>query len=119
MTFGVKPDRISLHLEMEELDLDVDRAVPLGLIVNELITNSLKYAFPEERSGTIKVRLHLQQNELFLQVEDDGIGIENKHSGTSFGSQLIELLTQQLGGQLDRIARKSGEGYQTTIRIPA
>lgn len=119
MTFGVDPARLSLHLDMEELDLDVDRAVPLGLIVNELITNSLKYAFPEGRSGTINVQMNQNANGLFLLVEDDGVGIENKHSGTSFGSQLINLLTQQLGGKLEQGGSQSGEGYQTIIRIPS
>lgn len=119
LTFGIEPDRLSLVLDMKELELDVDRAVPLGLIISELITNSLKYAFPEGRSGTITIKLEHSPDLLFLQVEDNGVGIGNQRSGTSFGSQLIELLTRQLGGELQQIRGQSGKGYCTTIRIPA
>ncbi len=87
---------------MKALELDVDTAVPLGLIVNELVTNSLKYAFPKNKKGRITV--HLQQKEqnlLLLEVFDNGIGaVFSNIQGSGFGFQLINLLTQQLNGKM-------------------
>ncbi len=114
-TFTDQPDRIQFHIDMDELDLDVDTAVPLGLIVNELITNSLKYAFPGGREGNIRLSLRqLPEDKLELQVSDDGVGMANKEGGTSFGSQLIQLLTAQLGGSIEQ--EKEG-GYKTRILV--
>ena len=113
-TFGASPDRIRFTLDMPELELDVDTAVPLGLIVNELITNALKYAFPDGRPGEIAVSLRQAGPQLILLVRDDGIGSANLKTGTSFGSQLVQLLTAQLGGQL---TVSTEGGYQTQVRI--
>jgi len=115
-TFDYDPERIALSLDMEELELDVDTAVPLGLIVNELITNALKYAFPDGRAGTITVSLQQTGDKLELYVGDDGIGATNELSGTSFGSQLVKLLTQQLGGKIEQ---GSENGYWTQVTVYA
>jgi len=71
--------RISLEVEMDPLELDVDRAVPIGLIVNELITNSLKYAFPDGREGKILISLKKDQDHLYLKVADDGAGMKKNN----------------------------------------
>jgi two-component sensor histidine kinase len=113
-TFDANPDRIDFRLDMPELELDVDTAVPLGLIVNELITNSLKYAFPDGRAGEITVSLRREGQQLELVVRDDGVGAANLKTGTSFGSKLIQLLTLQLGGQLEV---STDAGYQTQLRM--
>ena len=113
-TLDYDPERIALRLDMEELELDVDTAVPLGLIVNELITNALKYAFPEGRSGRITVSLQRTSAGLELHVADDGVGAANELSGTSFGSQLINLLTQQLGGKIEQ---GQEAGYCTRVVV--
>lgn len=114
-TFVDQPDRIHLHIDMAELELDVDTAVPLGLIVNELITNSLKYAFPDGREGNIRLSLRqLPEEKMELQVSDDGVGAANETVGTSFGSQLIQLLTAQLGGSIEQ---EKEAGYQTRIVV--
>ena len=88
---------------MDNLELDVDTAVPIGLIVNELLTNALKYAFPENAKGNISISLLKTNPEILtLKVVDNGIGkikgIAPK--GTGFGSQLIKLLTKQLNGEM-------------------
>jgi len=95
-------DRIDFTTIMNPLELDVDVAIPIGLIVNELISNSLKYAFPLQKSGQICVRLVEKDGNLFLKVSDDGIGIiENSITqGTGFGRELIGLLTRQLDGKM-------------------
>jgi len=97
-------DKVKIECAMEQLELDVDTAVPIGLIVNELLTNALKYAFPEDSNGKIKISL-IQSNKetLTLKVVDNGIGktIKTTPKGTGFGSQLIKLLTQQLNGYME------------------
>lgn len=100
--------RIAIECEMEELELDVDTAIPIGLIVNELFTNAMKYAFPNNRTGLIKISLIESGNQLQLQVSDNGIGknYHEKIEGTGFGTQLIELLTRQLEGKMSLSVKK-------------
>ena len=99
-SFGAE-QKIKLNLAMEKLDLDIDTAVPLGLIINELLTNTLKYAFPEGDTGTITIKLEKQSNQqLHLVVADNGIGKSGITHGTGFGTQLVSLLTQQLNGTM-------------------
>ena len=106
-------DRIGLDVTMDLLELDVDRAIPIGLIVNELITNSLKYAFPDQREGEITISLRKDQDHLYLKVADDGKGINKNDSvkGTGFGTQLVELLTKQLDGKMTLSTHKGTEIY--------
>lgn len=93
-------DRINLTNRVDPVELDVDSAIPIGLIVNELITNALKYAFPNKSNGTIEIVLQkMHENKLFLEVADDGIGQAEGHSNKDgFGTQLINLLVQQMDG---------------------
>ncbi len=96
-------DKVKIECAMDNLELDVDTAVPIGLIVNELLTNALKYAFPQDAKGNISISLSKSNPEtLTLKVSDNGIGkIEGiAPRGTGFGSQLIQLLTQQLNGEM-------------------
>ncbi|WCO02736.1 tetratricopeptide repeat-containing sensor histidine kinase [Psychroserpens ponticola] len=96
-------DKVKIECAMEQLELDVDTAVPIGLIVNELITNALKYAFPEDSKGKIEICLTRSNSEILtLKVVDNGIGktTEATPKGTGFGTQLIKLLTQQLNGNM-------------------
>lgn len=96
-------ERIKVNVEMKELELDVDTAVPLGLIVNELLTNSLKYAFPNGEKGNIELSLsHLNEEDFQLKISDNGVGkpMDAEVKGTGFGTQLVELLTRQIDGQL-------------------
>jgi two-component sensor histidine kinase len=93
---------------MPKLVLDVDTAVSIGLITNELLTNSLKYAFNEKENGAIKISLTEQDSTAntegvyLLKISDDGIGkpVNQKAKGTGFGTQLVNLLTKQLDGKL-------------------
>uniref|UniRef100_UPI0025B83DB3 sensor histidine kinase n=2 Tax=Cecembia sp. TaxID=1898110 RepID=UPI0025B83DB3 len=96
-------DRIKVNIEMKELEMDVDTAVPLGLIVNELLTNALKYAFPKGVKGNIELRLeNLNEDNFQLKISDNGVGksSDEKAKGTGFGTQLVDLLTRQIDGKL-------------------
>jgi two-component system, sensor histidine kinase PdtaS len=94
-------DRIELKIEMKKLDLDIDTAIPLGLIINELLTNAIKYAFPLAKKGTISIKLEKQNHHiLHLEVSDNGIGKSDSIQGTGFGGKLISLLTHQLNGTM-------------------
>lgn len=78
------------------LNLDIKTAVPIGLIVNELVTNSLKYAFVGRDKGTISINLNKIENKLILKIEDDGVGMKMDSSLTSFGMKMINSLCRQL-----------------------
>lgn len=96
-------DRIKVTIEMPELEFDVDTAIPLGLIVNELLTNSLKYAFPKGEKGNIELSLKILNEDNFqLKISDNGVGkpANEKAKGTGFGTQLVDLLTRQIDGNL-------------------
>lgn len=110
---------IALKLNIEEIFLDIDTAVPCGLIVNELVSNSLKYAFPDG-DGEICVELHLiTDNKIVLKVSDNGIGISEKFSlenTKSLGLQLVAALTNQLKGDLE-LNRNSGVEFKLTFAL--
>ncbi len=109
-SFGAE-NRVRLNLAMKTLDLDIDTAVPLGLIINELLTNTIKYAFPKTDTGTITIKLEKQDNNmLHLEVADNGIGKSQITQGTGFGSQLIALLTRQLNGTMQE-ANQNGTTF--------
>ncbi|HZI52674.1 MAG TPA: sensor histidine kinase, partial [Chitinophagaceae bacterium] len=93
--------RVQVECAMSSLNVDIDTAVPLGLIVNELLTNTIKYAFPEGRSGKVQIKLeHGANGNLQMLVSDNGVGKSGTIKGTGFGEQLISLLTRQLGGTI-------------------
>ncbi len=113
-TFNAE-DKVKIECAMDNLELDVDTAVPIGLIVNELLTNALKYAFPEDKKGSIQISLSQSTPKtLTLKVADNGVGkvVGLAPKGTGFGSQLIMLLTQQLNG---RMIEKTEKG--TTVEF--
>lgn len=114
---GELANRVQLHFPMTELELDLDTAIPVGLIANELITNSLKYAFPEGQVGSISIGLNLGSDQCYtLHIADDGVGSSSTSSSSGFGSRLIGLLSIQLGGN---VQVKSDRGVEILVRFPA
>jgi two-component sensor histidine kinase len=107
-------------VEAEPLVLDIDRAIPLGLVVNELVTNSIKHAFPDGAKGNIIVQLTKggAGEVLRLSIGDDGRGMEKKdgNEGDGLGMRLVEGLMQQVGGTIE-IKNEPGARYE--ISVPA
>lgn len=94
---------IKLDMDINDVDLDINTSVPLALIVNEIVTNSLKYAFPGEKTGTISVNFYKKADKLQLIVADNGIGFPNNFdfkNTNSLGMQIVNSLTDQIGGKL-------------------
>jgi len=118
-SFGEKAAHVKLDVQMSELELDVDTAIPIGLITNELITNSLKYAFNSQEECKISVAMSTDtDNSLKLEISDNGQGQEvpdNFATSEGFGTMLINLLTTQLGGKLKTNLEN---GTATTILFP-
>jgi two-component sensor histidine kinase len=104
-------DRITLSIQVDPIWIDVRNAVPCGLLVNELLSNSLKYAFPGDQGGEITISLRAtSEGQMALIVRDTGIGfpadVDFRHTD-SLGLQLVCLLTEQLGGTIE-LERTSG-----------
>ena len=104
-TYRHKAARIALKTEIEEVSLGVDVALPLGLIINELISNSLKYAFPKGGDGEIRIAINrVADNQLQLIVADNGIGFPSDvdfRKTESLGMQLLLALSGQIGGRVE------------------
>jgi PAS domain S-box-containing protein len=103
--YGVKANKITLQLEVDQINLNINTAIPCGLIVNELVSNALKYAFPNGLQGVIKVALcSLNRSQFLLMVKDNGIGFSRDwefNRVKSLGLQLVRVLTNQLEGTLE------------------
>jgi chemotaxis protein methyltransferase CheR len=104
---------IVLKTDIESELLPTDRAIPIGLIVNELVTNAVKYAFPGETKGTVLVTLKRVPGTLRLTVADDGQGLDPRRADSGLGGRLVEGFAQQLGGQIERESDSRG----TTVRL--
>lgn len=113
-------DKITLDLKADNVRLNINTAVPLGLLINEFVTNSIKYAFPENKG---RIYLHLQfitPTTLLLNYGDDGIGYPeefNFDDANSLGFQLISSLSEQLGTTINRISHKQGTHYKMTVTL--
>lgn len=103
-SYSVSPDKTQLRVNCEKTILNLDVSIPLGLIINELITNSIKHAFPDSSKGIISINLRTQNKLVFLTVEDSGVGIgseiSTEKSGT-LGLQLVYTLVDQIDGKIN------------------
>jgi PAS domain S-box-containing protein len=107
-SYGVNSNRVQLTASIDELRLTMDTAVPCGLIINELVSNALKYAFPDGRSGRIQIEMREDESHLIrLAVIDDGVGFPDgieKASTKSLGLRLVRTLADQLGATVEMIS---------------
>jgi PAS domain S-box-containing protein len=108
---------IVLKTDIESVLLPTDRAIPIGLIVNELVTNAVKYAFPGESSGTVTVALKRVPGELRLTIADDGKGVDPRRADSGLGGRLVEGFAQQLGGQVER--ESDSQGTTVCLILPS
>jgi two-component system, sensor histidine kinase PdtaS len=116
-TYNIRTDKIKFHTHIEDLKLHTDTAIPLGMILNELISNSLKYAFKGKETGDIWVTMKKSDNELLLQVKDNGVGLPvnfNAENTTSFGYEIIKAFSQKLKARMN-IDGNNGTDVQIII----
>lgn len=102
--YGVAGMGIELHINAENIFLSIDSAIPCGLIINELVSNSVKHAFPEGRLGAVAIDMNRQDGNYVLMVTDNGVGFPENidfRNTESLGLQIVQTLTSQLGGKIE------------------
>ena len=111
--------RVKLDRRLEKVSMDLDRAVLCGLIVNELVSNALKHAFPDGRSGQVTVELRMTPEEqIVLKVADDGVGLPwgmNPRQAKTLGHQLVFILAEKLRGAVE-MTRDRGTAFSITFQ---
>lgn len=120
--FSERTETICIQLEAEDLVLDIDSAIPCGILITELVTNSFKYAFPEKGNGIIVVSFHKKREQYSLSVRDNGTGFKEKRKSGSpehdgLGKKLVSILSEQLGGKVS--VKSSENGTDIGITFPA
>jgi len=111
---------IVLSLDIDPVSFDVDTAIPLGLIINELVSNSLKHGFPGEEGGIITIGLYAEGAQMTLAVSDTGVGFPEDldfMKAQSMGMQLVVMLVEQLDGGIE-LKRKKGTEFRITFPRP-
>ncbi|MFA0832457.1 MAG: sensor histidine kinase [Methanobacterium formicicum] len=117
-TYNTSSGRIQLQMDVQNIMVDVNTAVPLGLIINELVTNSLKYAFPNDQEGIIRIQFHKEEDNYLLEVGDNGVGIPDDFDilkSDSLGMLLVNSLTSQIHGELE-LKREKGSTFIIRFR---
>jgi two-component sensor histidine kinase len=118
-SYSIFPEQIALSFRVAEVQLPIDAAIPCGLIVNELISNALKHAFPKGRAGKIDIEfVRLADGHLSLSVRDDGVGLPSGfrfENSETLGVQLVTMLAGQLHGAVT-IDSRGGTGFE--VRFP-
>ena len=118
LSYGYALDSFDLHIDVKTALLEIDQALPIGLIVNELVTNAFKYAYRGVGKPALLIRLEQGISEIVLEVKDNGVGMDVSQwrvGRESFGKQLIRALCRQLRATQEM---EAGEGTAFTIRIP-
>ncbi|MEW5815720.1 MAG: histidine kinase N-terminal 7TM domain-containing protein [Spirochaetota bacterium] len=116
-TYGIDTNSVELSINTEEVLLDIDTVILCCLIINELVSNSLKHAFPRGRKGRLWVEFHVSNGKFALTVRDDGIGLPGDldlQSTETFGLRIVTILTRQLGGSIE-IDRNKGTLFSVTF----
>jgi len=119
VSYGISPNKVQLKKDIATITLGIDTSIPCGLIVNELVSNSLKYAFPDGKGGEISVSLHKNgKNEVELTVGDNGIGMPEKlnfRDTDSLGLSLVTTLVRQLQGTIE-LHSEGGTEFRITFK---
>jgi len=118
-SYGISPDRVKAKIEFRSIYLDIDTAIPCGLIINELVSNCLKYAFPNLMKGNIFIDLTEQNDiEYKMIIKDNGAGIPENidfNNSASLGLKLVKILSEQLGGSVELI-RENGTEFRILFK---
>ncbi len=97
------PNKIKLNMDIGDIMLDINTAIPLGLIVNELVSNSMKHAFPNNKQGKIDIKFNLDNGNYSMIVSDNGVGFPqdyNIENSDSLGLKIVNSLTEQIDGEI-------------------
>lgn len=116
-SYGIERGSIGWELDVEDINIGIDTVIPLGLIVNELVTNSVKYAFPQGE-GTITINLKSLSEQIKLNITDDGIGLPKNidiENTKTLGLQLVNSLVNQIDGNIE-MDRSHGTGFKITFK---
>jgi PAS domain S-box-containing protein len=117
-SYRIRPEAVRININVDDVSLPIDTAVPCGLIINELASNSLKYAFPGDLKGEVNITFERADAQYVLRVSDTGVGLPSHFDpemGKSLGMKLVRMLTEQLGGEL---AHRNGVGATFEITFP-
>ncbi|NEU84281.1 histidine kinase dimerization/phosphoacceptor domain -containing protein [Nostoc sp. UIC 10630] len=119
ISYQIWPDRITLETDIDSVNLNVDQAIACGLVINELISNALKHAFPNQQVGTISIALRNINNSIEMTIQDNGIGLPANLDWTntdSLGLSLVyDLVTEQLEGNIT-LERNHGTGFKIKFK---
>jgi two-component sensor histidine kinase len=116
-SYGRPDKKVLLKLDVPRVFLHIDDAIPCGLIINELLSNSFKYAFLKKKKGTIGISVKVKKENIILAIWDSGAGFPKKidyKNTESLGLQLVISLTEQLGGKI-KLESRAGEGTRFII----
>jgi two-component sensor histidine kinase len=117
-SYRLRPEAVKINVHVDDVSLPIDTAVPCGLIINELASNSLKYAFPADTTGEVNITFGRADAQYVLRVNDTGIGLPadfDPDKGKSLGMKLVRMLTSQLCGE---IQCRNGVGTTFEITFP-
>jgi two-component sensor histidine kinase len=119
-SYGINTNVIQLKINSDDVLLGVDTAIPCGLILNELVSNALKHAFPDGKEGEVRIELRADEGQLTLVVSDNGVGfpqdLDFRDTG-SLGLQLVNTLVEQIEGTIE-LDRNDGTAFMITFTEP-
>lgn len=116
-SYSSSKEKVKVELNIADVILPLDSSIPAGLILNELVTNAIKHAFPGTRHGVITVDLKCEENLVFLELKDNGVGFKDNVSfqnSHSLGLQLVNTLIEQIDGKYEF---KSEKDIGTEIKV--
>lgn len=109
---------ITINCRAESHDIPLAAAVPLGLIINELVTNALKYAFPDRRPGVVRIAFVREDDHYHLLVEDDGVGMSGDVKGSGLGLRLLQGFSRAIKGKIDMRSTPKGTSISLKFEAP-
>ena len=118
---GINPELVNLEIDIKDTYLGISTAIPCGLIISELVSNSLKHAFPDRKKGEIKIAMRsINENEIELIVSDNGVGLPKEidfRNTRSLGLRLVKLLAEdQLHGEI-KLDGKGGTSFHIKMKV--